>query len=392
MKIKRDFAAFLIFLALAGCGRGEAQEAVISENVITIEETPLDMESAQNVITDRITEDISTVDVACIKTIKVPFVENLDKPYACTNNAIALVSTREELEYLESDDCDLITVNQEYSDFVQEYSLTEYNYIMRRVSTYDNCYGGAHIIYISKNNELSFESIITSQKDIVIMYDPNNKPDCYLDIAAIPKEFIEERQINNLYSPQEAQKQMEESARIEGTIVVNGESATDGSNSVSTETQDDKKETDDLVSGAYVTTINCGFVNTHSFWDMVLIRSEEEMQELAERDENLNSLYSYGGKLANWIKDYLFSEYNYIIKKTDAGSMTYPFDAIAYRESTGELYFTHREMRINISCSEGRYRYVDIAIIPKTFFENKEIKNLISPQEWEEHEISIIVM
>ena len=116
------------------------------------------------------------------------------------------------------------------------------------------------------------------------------------------------------------------------------------------------------------------------------------MQELAERDENLNSLYSYGGKLANWIKDYPFSEYNYIIKKTDAGSMTYPFDAIAYRESTGELYFTHREMRINISCSEGRYRYVDIAIIPKTFFEDKEIENLISPQEWEEHEISIIVM
>ena len=147
-----------------------------------------------------------------------------------------------------------------------------------------------------------------------------------------------------------------------------------------------------LVSGAYVTTINCGFVNTHSFWDMVLIRSEEEMQELAERDENLNSLYSYGGKLANWIKDYPFSEYNYTIKKIDAGSMTYPFDAIAYRESTGELYFTHREMRINISCSEGRYRYVDIAIIPKTFFEDRKIENLILPQEWEEHEISIIFM
>ena len=147
-----------------------------------------------------------------------------------------------------------------------------------------------------------------------------------------------------------------------------------------------------LVSGAYVTTYNCGYVNTHSYWDMVLIRSEEEMQELAERDEDLNTLYSYGGKFANLIKDYPFSEYNYTIKKIDAGSMTYPFDAIAYRESTGELYFTHRETRANISCSEGRYRYVDIAIIPKTFFEDREIENLILPQEWEEHEISIIVM
>ena len=350
LKSKHFLAGLIILLTLTGCGKAEAPDVGMAgltetEGVVAdVVEMPEDMPEAER--QDELQADQFVSGWKRAEGSHVYAVGTSEKQ-VLVSKYLDMISTEEEYDMLIRSDFsigkDMDVINKMY----QSYPLTEYSYI------FDlgwHSPGHYQIQYNSDEKQLRFRYLNVNDPTL-----NENGPYKVFSIAAVPKEFLDEKQIDNLYV----------------------------------------LELGDIVEEAHVNTINCGLSEGHSFWEQVLIRTEDDFRQLTQRDEEL---YSHVGEFEAWIKEYPFSEYNYIITKRDERERSYPYDSMFYYEDRKKvsvessiIYQEKGPYRWGADYG-GKlvYRYVDIAIIPKAFFEENEIENLLSPQEWREQSIVIL--
>ena len=250
MRLKRVWVEIIVLLALTGCGKAEVQDVVMEEPKeadIRVEEPDIGKIAIEILNTPKAdVQEVLPADRSEPEWEKIEgsYVEswngyNRDLPQICPR---CRISTEEEFDYY------VEHFWKEYDRGLQrfhdKYSLSEYDYIIQ--------YGGFNNVYYHHSdyiqyhdNELRFHEDVTDA-DSVIMSGTfmvrGDSPSGYTDIAAIPKEFFDERQLDYLYTPQELTGIGKES---EGSIVVNGEQSTAGTDNV----QNDQGSEKELIVG-----------------------------------------------------------------------------------------------------------------------------------------------
>lgn len=221
MGLKRYLAGSIILLALTGCGKADVPSVGMEETekteeaeIIAEDEKPQD---PVEMIPDADETEWEKVEGAAVATFYIDIKADKEVPDPDTANTVLCekmvrISTENELEYLTGDDCRWRFLDQEMSVFIQTYPIEEYDYVMCRSDITLDTYSD-NIEYCGNKRELRFHHVerYNSPGTMVILYDRDRIP---VDVAAIPKDFFRDSNIEELLISQEVKEWAEALAPV----------------------------------------------------------------------------------------------------------------------------------------------------------------------------------
>lgn len=149
------------------------------------------------------------------------------------------------------------------------------------------------------------------------------------------------------------------------------------------------------VEAVYVDTIRCAVSELpHLPNYMYLITTEEELEYLEQKlnynqANSVNDLQSTTSVIYSLTENYLIEDYSFIFYYSTYGDSQFYHhsDAVQYNESLKSVQFHYDIMTTPPAsdyCDDTIVAYMDIAVVPKSFFDRGQIDNLLNTKEMEE--------